>query len=285
MPVVPPMVSAATGALLIAHMQPGAGQQTMLYGCYAMFGLSLVASLIIITMIWTRLSYYGTSGTARVPTLWIVLGPLGQSITAAGLLGTSAALAVRPAVAAGMSVFAILYGVPVWGFAVLWISLATVADRPHPASRNAVRAHMVEPDFSQSAPSSPGRLSWPCTPRCRRFGSRQPSPMSGCSSRGSWWPFALREVACGATCFSRPAPRRSRPTRTHRLDVGESQTRGGPPTLEIATARMSASLIPWVSSGYLEIRRTSPRPDVGPSAGGPAGRPGSPDPGVGAPTE
>ena len=32
-----------------------------------------------------RLALYGTSGTARVPTLWIVLVPLGQSITAAGL--------------------------------------------------------------------------------------------------------------------------------------------------------------------------------------------------------
>ena len=89
MPVVPPMVSAATGALLIPHMVPGTGQKTMLYGCYAMFGLSLVASLIIITMIWSRLAHFGTSGTARVPTLWIVLGPLGQSITAAGLLGTA----------------------------------------------------------------------------------------------------------------------------------------------------------------------------------------------------
>jgi C4-dicarboxylate transporter/malic acid transport protein len=125
MPVVPPMVSAATGALLIGHMQPGAGQQTMFYGCYAMFGLSLVASLIIIAMIWNRLTYYGTSGTARVPTLWIVLGPLGQSITAAGLLGTVAALAVGPSIAAGMNVLAVVYGVPVWGFAVLWISLAT----------------------------------------------------------------------------------------------------------------------------------------------------------------
>ena len=38
-------------------------------------------------MIWSRLALYGTSGTARVPTLWIVLGPLGQGITAAGLLG------------------------------------------------------------------------------------------------------------------------------------------------------------------------------------------------------
>ena len=125
MPVVPPMVSAATGALLIPHMAPGVGQQTMLYGCYAMFGLSLFASIIIITMVWSRLAHFGTSGTARVPTLWIVLGPLGQSITAAGLLGTNAALAVEPRLADGMGVFAILYGVPVWGFAVLWIALAT----------------------------------------------------------------------------------------------------------------------------------------------------------------
>jgi C4-dicarboxylate transporter/malic acid transport protein len=125
MPVVPPMVSAAGGALLIAHIRPGSARQTMLYGCYAMFGLSAVASLIIITMIWTRLAYYGTSGTARVPTLWIVLGPLGQSITAAGLLGTNAALAVDQKLADGLNVFAILYGVPVWGFATLWIALAT----------------------------------------------------------------------------------------------------------------------------------------------------------------
>jgi tellurite resistance protein TehA-like permease len=98
----------------------------MLYGCYAMFGLSLVASLNIIAMIWSRLTHFGTSGTARVPTLWIVLGPLGQSITAAGLLGAAAMHgAVEYEVAEDMNAFAILYGVPVWGFAVLWIALAT----------------------------------------------------------------------------------------------------------------------------------------------------------------
>jgi C4-dicarboxylate transporter/malic acid transport protein len=125
MPVVPPMVTAATGALLLPHMAAGTGRATMLYGCYAVFGLSLVASLNVITMIWSRLTLYGTSGTARVPTLWIVLGPLGQSITAAGLLGANAALAVDPELAAAMNAFAVLYGVPVWGFAVLWIALAT----------------------------------------------------------------------------------------------------------------------------------------------------------------
>ena len=90
-----------------------------------MFGLSLVAALIIITMIWSRLALYGTSGTTRVPTLWIVLGPLGQGITAAGLLGSNAALVVAPDIASGMNVFAVLFGVPVWGFALLWITLAT----------------------------------------------------------------------------------------------------------------------------------------------------------------
>ncbi|WP_240163206.1 TDT family transporter [Mycolicibacterium sphagni] len=125
MPIVPPMVSAANGALLISHMAPGAGRTTMLYGCYAMFGLSLVAALIIITLIWSRLALYGTSGTARVPTLWIVLGPIGQSITAAGLLGLNAARAVPPELAEDLNAFAIIYGVPMWGFAVLWIALAT----------------------------------------------------------------------------------------------------------------------------------------------------------------
>lgn len=125
MPVVPPMVAAATGALLLPHMAAGSGRTTMLYGCYAMFGLSLVASLNIIAMIWSRLTLYGTSGSARVPTLWIVLGPLGQSITAAGLLGASAALAVDPELAEDLNAFAVIYGVPVWGFAVLWIALAT----------------------------------------------------------------------------------------------------------------------------------------------------------------
>lgn len=124
MPIVPPMVSAATGALLIPHIAGQSGRATLLYACYAMFGLSLLASFIIITLIWSRLVHHGSSGTARVPTLWIVLGPLGQSITAVGLLGANAHLAVDHEIATGLTVFAIIFGVPVWGFAALWAALA-----------------------------------------------------------------------------------------------------------------------------------------------------------------
>ncbi len=60
----------------------------LLLGCYAMFGLSLVASLVIIALLWARLAYNGPGPAETVPTLWIVLGPLGQSITAANLLAS-----------------------------------------------------------------------------------------------------------------------------------------------------------------------------------------------------
>ena len=128
MPVVPPMVSATIGSMFLTHMVPhSAAQQTLLYGMYACFGLSLVASMIIITLIWSRLAHSGTSGSARVPTLWIVLGPLGQSITAAGCLGTAAMFTLpNTPIATAMDTMSILYGVPIWGFAMCWFCVAAL---------------------------------------------------------------------------------------------------------------------------------------------------------------
>ncbi|SFJ09672.1 Voltage-dependent anion channel [Amycolatopsis sacchari] len=178
MPVVPPMVSAATGAALVPHLPAGQARLTMVLGCYALFGVSLFATLALLPLIWHRLVRGGPglapggSGLARggpglapggrglapggsglapdgpdlarggpgvapggpglasdgpglvrggpglAPTVWIVLGPLGQSITAANLLG-----GVAPFGAAGRWL-GVLYGVPTWGFAMLWLVLA-----------------------------------------------------------------------------------------------------------------------------------------------------------------
>ena len=124
MPVVPPMVSASTGALLIPHTPAGQPRLTMLMGCYAMFGLSLIASIIVITLIWYRLAMHKTGEARMVPTLWIVLGPLGQSITAANLLGGVAHDALPPPYSTALQTFGVVYGVPVWGFAMLWAAIA-----------------------------------------------------------------------------------------------------------------------------------------------------------------
>ncbi|WP_229382403.1 hypothetical protein [Microbacterium schleiferi] len=55
MPVVPPMVSAATGALLLPYAPEGQARLTLLLACYAMFGLTAISSFVIITLIWGRL--------------------------------------------------------------------------------------------------------------------------------------------------------------------------------------------------------------------------------------
>ncbi|HEX3835197.1 MAG TPA: TDT family transporter [Solirubrobacteraceae bacterium] len=124
MPIVPPMVSAATGAGLIAHLPAGQDRLAMLLCCYAMFGISLLASLVTITLLWGRLAYDGVGPARTVPTLWIVLGPLGQSITAVSLLANVAPSVISQPYAGAMQAIAVLYGIPVWGFAIIWLLLA-----------------------------------------------------------------------------------------------------------------------------------------------------------------
>jgi C4-dicarboxylate transporter/malic acid transport protein len=126
MPVVPPMVSAATGAALIPHLDSESMRLAMLLGCYAMFGLSLLISLVTITLVWFRLAYHKVGPAQMVPTLWIVLGPLGQSITAAGLLGARAEGVIAAPYATAMEAMGVLYGMPIWGFAICWLAIVAV---------------------------------------------------------------------------------------------------------------------------------------------------------------
>lgn len=124
MPVVPPMVSASTGALLLPYAPAGQARAALLWACYGFFGLSLVASLVVIALIWHRLARYGIGAPGMVPTLWIVLGPVGQSITAVNLLASKAPSAVDPGTAHALLVVALVYGFGMLGFALLWAAIA-----------------------------------------------------------------------------------------------------------------------------------------------------------------
>ncbi|MFK4068889.1 TDT family transporter [Streptomyces sp. NPDC029674] len=124
LPVVAPMVSAAVGPLLIPHLPAGPAQQTMLYACFAMFGLSLLATLVMLPLLFARLVTAGPLPLALTPTLFLVLGPLGQSTTATNKFADFAPGVVPAPLARGFLAFAVLYGVPVMGFALLWLALA-----------------------------------------------------------------------------------------------------------------------------------------------------------------
>ncbi|OBG84795.1 C4-dicarboxylate ABC transporter [Mycobacterium sp. E802] len=135
MPVVSPMVSASTGALLLSHLGPGQAGMTLLVACYAMFGLSLLAGLITTTMVYSRLMHSGLSQVQAIPTVWIVLGVVGQSITAANLLGAHAGAVLTDAAAvSALHAFGIVYGLVMAGFGAFVFCLA-VALTVHGARR------------------------------------------------------------------------------------------------------------------------------------------------------
>ncbi|MFE9302662.1 TDT family transporter [Streptomyces sp. NPDC006856] len=124
LPLVAPMVSASQGALLVPHLGSGQGREALLLACYAMFGLSLLATLVVLPLVFARLVHHGPLPLALTPTLFLVLGPLGQSTTAVNQLADVAPGAVAAPYASAFGAFAVLYGVPVMGFALLWLALA-----------------------------------------------------------------------------------------------------------------------------------------------------------------
>ncbi|MEU6588975.1 TDT family transporter [Streptomyces sp. NPDC046881] len=125
LPLVAPMVSAALGPLLVPHLPPGQPRETLLLACFALFGLSLLAVLLMLPLVFARLLTAGPLPLALTPTLFLVLGPLGQSTTAVALIADAAPGVVPAPYDRGLGVFAVLYGVPVMGFALLWLGLAT----------------------------------------------------------------------------------------------------------------------------------------------------------------
>jgi tellurite resistance protein TehA-like permease len=123
LPLVPPMVSAATGAALIAHLPAGDARVALLLTCWVLFALSLAASAPLIVLVATRVLRRGPGEARMVPTLWIVLGPLGQSITAANLLGAAATNGSVPH-AAALTAFGVRYGIAALALAMAWLAVA-----------------------------------------------------------------------------------------------------------------------------------------------------------------
>ncbi len=125
LPVVGPMVAAATGPALAVRLPASDGQarEALLLGCVAMFGMSLLATLMMLPLVWGRL-VRAELPLALTPALFLVLGPLGQSTTAVGSFADAAHAALPGRYVPAFDGFAVVYGVPVTGFALLWLALS-----------------------------------------------------------------------------------------------------------------------------------------------------------------
>jgi C4-dicarboxylate transporter/malic acid transport protein len=124
LPLAAPIVAAAPGALL-APTWPLALRSDLLALSYALWGLGLALSSILIVLFYARLLYHKLPALSLIPTLWIVVGPLGQSVASLNAL-SNVAPALWPAVGPVLSTAAPVYGLPVWGFGVYWLGLSLI---------------------------------------------------------------------------------------------------------------------------------------------------------------
>ncbi|MDH6580401.1 C4-dicarboxylate ABC transporter [Kitasatospora sp. MAP5-34] len=126
LPVVAPVVAGALGPALIPHL-PGQWQAAMLYGCCLLLGAGMLATLVLLPVVLTGLLHSKLPALVLTPSLFLVLGPLGQSTTAVNQLA-DATKSVLPGAAGAALAAAVLYGLAAMGFALLWLLVAGAAN-------------------------------------------------------------------------------------------------------------------------------------------------------------
>jgi C4-dicarboxylate transporter/malic acid transport protein len=122
LPVVPPIVASVPAALL-SPTWPQVIRGDMLALAYALLGIGVILAAIIVGIFYSRLTIHKVPEGALVTTMWLVVGPLGQSIAGMVALG-SVAGAVWPDLGHGLAMAGLAYGVLVWGFAMYWLAMA-----------------------------------------------------------------------------------------------------------------------------------------------------------------
>jgi C4-dicarboxylate transporter/malic acid transport protein len=120
--VVAPIVASVPAALL-SPFWPAALRGTMLGLAYALLGIGILLAALVIAIFFLRLIVHKVPAGPLVPAMWIVVGPLGQSIAGFVALG-DAAREVWPASGAGLALAGVAYGVVMWGFALYWLAMA-----------------------------------------------------------------------------------------------------------------------------------------------------------------
>jgi tellurite resistance protein TehA-like permease len=126
LPTVAPVVAAALGPALIPHL-PVALRPAVFYGCCALLGAGLLFTALLLPLVLAGLVHGKLPMTVLAPTLFLVLGPLGQSTTAVNQLA-DAARTVAPSLADAGGALAVLYGVTAIGFALIWLLVAVTAN-------------------------------------------------------------------------------------------------------------------------------------------------------------
>lgn len=133
-PVVPPIVAAATGAKLIPYWSTLSWQFFFTILILAMFGMTFFLFIMISSLYYSRLVYGGKIAGSFVPSVWILIGPIGMSMS----LFSTLPLVTQPFLDtwnSGFHALGIIFAVSMWGVGIWWIVIASLYSLLHLAKK------------------------------------------------------------------------------------------------------------------------------------------------------
>jgi len=130
LPIVAAEVAAASGGLLVGHLEPGAHASSILFASYALWGTSVLPALGILVILFLRMVLHKLPGRDMAASSWLSLGPIGTGALGLLVLGEQAqrlfangAMADLGAAAHGAG---IVGAIILWGYGIWWLALAVL---------------------------------------------------------------------------------------------------------------------------------------------------------------
>lgn len=129
-PIVPPIVAAATGAKLLPYWSTLSLQFFFTILILAMFGMTFFLFIMISSLYYSRLVYSGKLAGGFVPSIWIVIGPIGMTMT----IFSTLPLVTQPFLGTmnlGFQALGTIFAVSMWGVGIWWIVIASLYSLLH----------------------------------------------------------------------------------------------------------------------------------------------------------
>ncbi|WP_295473777.1 TDT family transporter [uncultured Pseudomonas sp.] len=128
LPVVAAEVAAASGALLVPHLDNPAVQLQAVITSYVLWAYSVPVALSVLVILLLRLALHKLPHQSMAASSWLALGPVGTAALGMLLLGSHApsvfAAQGLPAVATVAAGLGLIAGVLFWGLGAWWMILA-----------------------------------------------------------------------------------------------------------------------------------------------------------------
>ena len=130
LPIVAAEVTAASGGLLISHLDAGPVARQILFLSYALWGTSVLPAMGILVILFLRMTLHKLPGRDMAVSSGLSLGPVGTGALGLLLLGAEAPRVLAGTNFAGIGPATLSLGVvgasALWGYGIWWLVLAVL---------------------------------------------------------------------------------------------------------------------------------------------------------------